>query len=296
MTSNPFAVTNFVAFSTLTGEPAAQSLALALEDLNPAPQGVGTFEADEASALWEISAYFVERPDEIALDLLAAAYGARPFAVSRMDERDWVAQVKRELTPVVADRFFIYGEHDAEKLPKNAYGLLIEAAMAFGTGHHDTTRGCLLAMSRLAKGGFKPRNVMDVGAGTGVLAMGAARLWRRPALATDIDPVAGRTARENARANSLTPWVFAGTAIGFRHPLARQRAPFDLAVANILANPLKKLAPEMRAHVAPGGRAILSGILNRQANGVEEVYKRHGFRRDFKLVLGEWSTLALKRV
>ena len=296
MTSNPFAVTNFVAFSTLTGEPAAQSLALALEDLNPAPQGVGTFEADEASALWEISAYFVERPDEIALDLLAAAYGARPFAVSRMDERDWVAQVKRELTPVVADRFFIYGEHDAEKLPKNAYGLLIEAAMAFGTGHHDTTRGCLLAMSRLAKEGFKPRNVMDVGAGTGVLAMGAARLWRRPALATDIDPVAGRTARENARANGLTPWVFAGTAIGFQHPQARRRAPFDLAVANILANPLKKLAPEMRAHVAPGGRAILSGILNRQANGVEEVYKRHGFRRDFKLVLGEWSTLALKRV
>ncbi len=287
--------TNHVAFTTLTGDEAAKSLASALEELDPAPEGVGTFEVDEASQFWELSVYFTSAPDGVALDLLAAAYGARPFVVSRMDDRDWVAQVRRELTPVEADRFFIYGAHDVDKVPGNAYGLLIEAAMAFGTGHHDTTRGCLLAMSRLAKRGFAPRNVVDVGAGTGVLAMGAAKLWRKKALATDIDPIAARTARENAVANGLHPWIFTGAAVGFDHPQARRRRPFDLALANILANPLKRLAPDMRAHIAPGGRAILSGILNRQADGVEAVYKRHGFRRDFKLVLGDWTTLTLRR-
>lgn len=287
--------TNHVAFTTLTGEAAAQDLALALEEIDPAPAGVGTFEVDEASQLWEISVYFTQKPDGVALDLLAAAYGARPFAVSRMDDRDWVAQVRRELTPVEADRFFIYGAHDADKVPGNAYGLLIEAAMAFGTGHHDTTKGCLLAMSRLAKRGWRPRSVVDVGSGTGVLAMGAVKLWRKRALATDIDPIAARTARENAVANGLQPWVFSGAAVGFQHPQARRRRPFDLALANILANPLKKLAPQMRAHLAPGGRAILSGILNRQADGVEAVYKGHGFRRDSKLVLGDWTTLTLRR-
>lgn len=293
--SKPIPTTNHVAFTTLTGEAAAQSLAVALEEIDPAPGGVGTFEVDEASQLWEISAYFTQRPDGVALDLLAAAYGARPFAVSRMDDRDWVAQVRRELTPVQADRFFLYGAHDADKVPGNAYGLLIEAAMAFGTGHHDTTKGCLLAMSRLAKQGFSPRSVMDVGAGTGVLAMGAAKLWRKRALATDIDPIAARTARENAVANGLQPWIFTGAAIGFRHPQTRARRPFDLALANILANPLKKLAPDMRANLAPGGRAILSGILNRQADGVEAIYRSHGFRRDFKLTLGDWTTLTLRR-
>ena len=288
-------MTTWTALTTLDGEAAAQALAAAVERLDPAPTAVGVLEIEDGSGRREVGAHFPEPPDEIGLALLAAVHGARPFAVSRVEDRDWVAQVRRELTPVEAGRFILYGGHDAHRIPVNRVGIRIEAAMAFGTGHHGTTRGCLLLLERLIRRGEKPRRVADIGCGTGVLAMAAAKVWRAPCLATDIDPVASWTARENVRANRLHPWVSTGQAVGFRGGLARARAPYDLIFANILAAPLKRLAPELARHLAPGGVAILSGLLAAQARGVEAVYAGHGLRRADRVALGDWVSLMLRK-
>ncbi len=285
----------WTALTTLKGHPAAEALAEAMERLDPAPTGVGVMEIEDGSGRHEVGGYFPGKPDEAGLALLAKIHGARDFAVSRLDDRDWVAQVRRELTPVEAGRFILYGAHDADRIPVNRIGLLIEAAMAFGTGHHGTTRGCLLLLDGLIRRGLVARRVADIGCGTGVLAMGAARAWRVPCLATDIDPVAVATAAENVRANRLQPWVQTAYAVGFRSPLIRARAPFDLVFANILAAPLKRMAPDMARHLAPGGAAILSGLLRSQARGVEAVYAGHGLRREGRVDLGEWSSLLLRR-
>ena len=266
-----------------------------METLGPAPTGLGVFEVEDGSGLWEVAGYFDARPDETALALLAAAHGARPFAVSRVEDRDWVAQVRRELTPVHAGRFLIHGGHDLNRVAPNRLGLRIEAAMAFGTGHHGTTRGCLLLFEEWLRQGGRPVRAADVGCGTGVLAMAAAKALRIPCVATDIDPVAVATARENAAANGLSPWIRTGRAAGFHSPLVRDRAPYDLIFANILAQPLKRLAPGFAAHLGPGGSAVLSGLLSSQAAGVEAVFRGHGLVRAATVTLGDWTSLRLVR-
>ena len=284
----------WTALTTLPGKDAAQELADAMERLSPEPTGVGVFEIEDGSGLFEVGGYFESRPDMAGLAVLAALHGAADFSVSRVEDRDWVAQVRRELHPVHAGRFTVYGAHDSHRVGPERIGLRIEAAMAFGTGHHGTTRGCLLLIDRLARIGVQPRRVADIGCGTAVLAMAAARVWRARCVATDIDPVAAATARENVRANGLTPWIVTGTATGFRHKALRDAAPFDLICANILAGPLKRLAPEIARHLAPGGRTILSGLLKDQAKGVEAVFGGHGMLCEARVVLGDWVSLMLR--
>ncbi len=283
------------ALTTVAGAARAEALGEALERLDPAPGGIGVFEIEDGSGRWEVGGYFDAAPDIAGLALLAAVHGATDFAVSRVEDRDWVAQVRRELHPVHAGRFTVYGAHDAHRVGPERIGLRIEAAMAFGTGHHATTRGCLLLIDRLARRGVRPRRVADIGCGTGVLAMGAARAWRARCIATDIDAIAAATARENVRANGLAPWVTTGRATGFRHAGLRAGAPFDLVCANILAGPLKRLAPDIARHLAPGGRAILSGILRGQAAGVEAVFRGHGMPRVDRVILDDWVSLMLRR-
>lgn len=285
----------YTALTTLTGQTGAEALADALDDLEPAPMGVGTFEVEDGSGTWEVGGYFEEAPDIAGLALLAEIHGARPFAISEVPDTDWVAHVKRELTPVVAGRFFVYGSHDADKIPENAEPLLIEAAMAFGTGHHGTTQGCLRALDRLVTQDAPHASVVDIGCGTAVLAMGAARVWPGIMLASDIDPVAVDVARVNVAANDLEGRVHCLVATGLDHPDLAAAAPFDLVFANILKGPLIDLAPEMTAAMAPGGHAILSGILNEQADEVVAVYTRAGNSLAHREIIGDWTTLTFQK-
>lgn len=285
----------FTALTTLPGKAAAEKLGAAMEHLDPEPTGVGVFEVEDGSGLWEVGGYFTEMPDDTALTLLALAMGANPFVVSELPETDWVAHVRRELSPVVAGRFFVYGSHDAGNIPPGTEPLLIEAAMAFGTGHHGTTLGCLRALDRIANDGFTGLNVADIGCGTAVLAMAAARIWPNPVLASDIDEVAVDVARSNVQANALEGRVICLESAGFAHPDLSAAAPFDLVFANILKGPLIALAPDMAQRIATGGYAILSGILNEQADEVADVYAGCGFAPVHREEILDWTTLTLTR-
>lgn len=285
----------YTALTTLPGKAPAETMAEALETLTPEPTGVGVFEIEDGSGLWEVGAYFEAAPDQAALALLAALHGAKPFVISELPEVDWVAKVRRDLSPVVAGRFFVYGSHDADKVPGDAEALLIEASMAFGTGHHGTTLGCLRALDRLATQGFVGRSVVDLGCGTAVLAMAAARIWPGLMLAGDIDEVAVEVAQANVLANGLTGRVDCVQAAGLDHPRLRAAAPFDLVFANILKGPLIALASEISAALAPGGRVILSGILNEQAEEVLGVYSRLGNSLAHREMIDDWTTLTMQK-
>ncbi|WP_299813663.1 50S ribosomal protein L11 methyltransferase [uncultured Jannaschia sp.] len=286
---------SWTALTTLEDRAGAEGLGDALE-LQLEPDGVGVFEMEDGSGLWEVGVYFAEAPDETALALLAAAYGARPFTISEVPPTDWVAHVRRELRPVEAGRFFVYGSHDAESVPADRVALLIEAAMAFGTGHHGTTQGCLQAFEALLQAERMPGPVADIGAGTAVLAMAAAMVWEDvPVIASDIDAVAVEVAAANVAENGLAGRIECVEAAGFGHPVLTEAAPFALIFANILKGPLIDLAPDLAAHAAPGGHAILSGILNPQAEDVIAAYTAAGFALADRLTLGDWTTLTLRR-
>jgi ribosomal protein L11 methyltransferase len=280
------------ALTTLPGPAAAHALAAALERMTPAPVGVGVFEIEDG---WEVGAYFEDAPDMVILMVLAAAFGAADFAVSELPEVDWVAKVRRELHPVEAGRFFVYGSHDAHRVPEGRIALQIEATVAFGTGHHGTTLGCLRAFDRLLDQQFRPARVADIGCGTAVLAMAAAAVLPDALiLASDIDTVAVDVARANVAINGLDGRISCIEAAGFDHPSLRA-APFNLIFANILKGPLIDLAPAMAIHAAPAGHVILSGLLVVQAEAVLAAYTTAGFMPLSREDIGEWSTLVLRR-
>lgn len=286
----------FTALTTLPGEAAALALSEAVEKMQPEPTGVGVFEIEDGSGLWEVGVYFLEPPNEGILDMLALAFGAKPFVMSELPEIDWVAKVRRELSPVEAGRFFVYGSHDADKVPEGRIALQIEATVAFGTGHHGTTLGCLRAFDRLYEAGLRPAKVADIGCGTAVLAMAAAAVLPDAlVLASDIDEVAVDVALANVAINGMEGRLECMEAAGFAHPRLAEAAPFDLVFANILKGPLIELAPPMAAHVGLGGLCILSGLLVVQAESVTAAYVAAGFALQAREDIGEWSTLVLAR-
>jgi ribosomal protein L11 methyltransferase len=291
----------YTALTTLTGEDAATALAEAMEKMTPEPTGVGVFEIEDDSGLWEVGAYFLEPPDLVMLEVFALAFDARPFAISELPEVDWVAKVRRELSPVEAGRFYVYGSHDADKVPAvlaqgGRIALQIEATVAFGTGHHGTTLGCLRAWDRLYGEGFRPAKVADIGCGTAVLAMAAAAvLPNARVIASDIDQVAVDVALANVAINGMEGRIECLEAAGFAHPAIKAAAPFDLIFANILKGPLIELAPPMAAHTAAGGIVILSGLLVVQAEAVTAAYVANDFTPVSREDLGEWSALVLRR-
>ncbi len=283
------------ATTAVAGAAAAAVLRDALDDLDPAPVASDLNDHDDGSGLWDVAGLFDAAPDLAGLALLARLHDAPDFEIARVDDRDWVAQVRAELTPVAAGRFVVYGSHDRDRIPPNRIGLEIEAAQAFGTGHHATTQGCLVALDRLVRRSLVARRVADIGGGTGVLAMAAASVWPAVAIAGDIDPLATETARANVAANGLSARVGCVTAAGFRHPRLQAGAPYDLIFANILAGPLRRMAGDVAANHAPGGIAILSGILARQAPAVTATYRSWGYRPRETVRIGEWTTLVLRR-
>ena len=289
-------MTTFTALTTLPGRINASDLGDALERLTPEPIGVGVFELEDGSGLWEVGAYFSEKPDDISLALLAAVFQAEEFKISELPQIDWVSKVQRSLKPVVAGRFFVYGSHDSDKVPPDCEPLLIEASMAFGTGHHGTTKGCLLALEQLIKDGFKAKNVIDVGCGTAVLAMAAARIFSANVIASDIDSVAHSVAKMNINANGLDQNIQCFEASGFAHEQIKTKNPFDLIFANILLAPLLAIATDISKYSLSGGYVVLSGILSEQAELVVNKYTGVGFSLSNQIEIGEWVTIIFRKI
>jgi ribosomal protein L11 methyltransferase len=249
--------------------------------------------------LWDVTAYFADPPDQVSIrglvGIAAGADVAETIAFDTVEAKDWVKASLEDLVPVLAGRFVVHGQHDRDRIAPNKLSIEIEAALAFGTGHHGTTRGCLLLLDHVLKA-WRPQRVLDLGTGTGVLAIAAAKALHERILASDIDPLSIVVARENAQANETGHLIEMIHATGFAAPQFAQRGPFDLVLANILANPLRQLATPMARHLAPSALVILSGLLTHQVPAVIAAYRARGLVPLRQLRIEGWSSLLLRHV
>jgi len=278
-------------------EPTARRISdILTESLPEGEAAIAAFEGP--TGRWDISMHFADPPNEAAIrDLIGLAAGddaARNVQFDTVEPKDWVKATLAELVPVHAGRFIVHGQHDRAKVAPNKLGIEIEAALAFGTGHHGTTRGCLLLLGGLLKA-FRPRRVLDLGTGTGVLAIAAAKALHEKVLASDIDALSVKVAAENAQANGVGQLVEFAVGSGFSASLLRQRQPFDLVLANILANPLRQMATSMARHLAGEGRVILSGLLSAQATSVIAAYRSRGLVLERHIRIDGWISLLLRK-
>jgi ribosomal protein L11 methyltransferase len=287
---------SFVARMAIDGAQARAAAEALSECLDPADTAVSAFES--APGQWQLELHLAQAPDLEALRALVAtvtgAAAAAAMTLAPVAKRDWVKASLAGLKPVQAGRFLLHGAHHRNALPARAITIEIEAALAFGTGHHGTTRGCLLALDRILRA-HRPQRVLDVGTGTGVLAIAAAKALRRPVLASDIDPTSVKVARANARANGVGAFVSVLRAAGLAGKTFRRRGPYPLAFANILLLPLVRLADPLSRRIAPGGFLVLSGLLRPQANAALSAYRMQGLYLVARIDLDEWSTLILRR-
>ncbi|MBO0902249.1 50S ribosomal protein L11 methyltransferase [Jiella sonneratiae] len=254
-------------------------------------------EIDEAAGIVEVAAYLAAEDGDDRTEEFRTAAGLRPddeIGREELADRDWMAAVLAELKPVRAGRFVVHGAHDRDKVGAHELSIEIEAGLAFGTGHHATTAGCLAMIDEIVRL-RRPGRVLDLGTGSAVLAIAAAKLARLQVLATDVDPVAVAVAAANVRANGVARFVETIRADGFAAPAVRRRAPYELIVANILAGPLIHLAPAFRRHAARRADVILSGILVSQVAAVRAAYRAQGFVHRETRVIGEWAALHLRR-
>jgi ribosomal protein L11 methyltransferase len=318
-----------------TDEQSAHRVADLVAESLPADEiAVGL--VDIGAGRWRVAMYFRVSPDEKTIRALTASAAgdaaAKALRFERVAAKDWVRESLAGLAPVTAGRFVVHGAHDRARIPFNRIGIEIEAALAFGTGHHGTTRGCLLALDRICnsmskrhpihrhpevraegtprrmsaravalRGSLRShlrvtgigRRILDLGTGSGVLAIAAARTLRQPVLATDIDGSAVRAARANAALNRAGSFVEFVKADGVTGPKLRERAPYDLILANILLRPLQRLAAPLTRLAAPGARVVLSGLLASQANAAISAYR--GLALERRIELDGWTTLILVR-
>lgn len=282
----------------------AKALSGEMPELDALPEApvIVTREIDEDAGLWQLDAYMDDRPGAALVTLLQSlvpsATGTKSV-VAELPEEDWVTLSQQGLEPVQAGRFFVHTSSHADRIPPGTTPFLIDASQAFGTGGHDTTAGCLAMLDRLARQGASPRNIADIGTGTGLLAFAALALWPRARMiASDIDPASIFVTRDNAAINGVTLGRGGGrlalaVAPGTDHPAIRHRAPYDLVIANILAGPLITLAPDIGAATAPGGHAILAGLIARQLEPVLAAYRAQGFRLAARGGSAEWPCLLL---
>ena len=257
---------------------------------------IAAFEASDKS--WDITIHFADPPDRDAIRALVARTAsdeiASRIAYETVEAKDWVKASLDGLAAVNAGRFIVHGQHHRDSIAPNRIGIEIEAALAFGTGHHGTTRGCLLLLDQILKH-KTPRHVLDLGCGTGVLGIAAAKALRWKVLASDIDLKSTQVARENSRLNGTGALTQIVCAPGFSSPHFQQQPKFDLVLANILANPLRRLASPMAAHLALPAYVILSGLLPDQANAVIAAYRMVGLVLVRKIQIDGWTSLLLYR-
>lgn len=275
---------------------AAERIALALEEaVEPEAVAVGLF--DRGRGRFEIFAHYQEPPPrEALLRLIAQSAGdgaLGPLRIEALPQADWVTLSQGKRGPVAAGRFLVHGSHDRGRVPHGRFNLEIDAGQAFGTAHHASTRGCLLALDDTLKR-TRPRVIVDIGTGTGILAIAAAMALRQSLTASDNDKLAVSIAAANARLNGVGSLVGAVEATGFEHPRLRSRKA-DLVLANLLERALYDLAPAFARNVAPGGRAILSGLTETQARGIEARYLSLGFAMEKRFILDGWATLVIVR-
>ncbi|MBC8012697.1 MAG: 50S ribosomal protein L11 methyltransferase [Methyloceanibacter sp.] len=274
----------------------AERIARALEEaLDPSPVAVGLF--DRGEGRFEVFAHYAEPPRHDALLALiaqaACGDGIGPLRIEELPPADWVTLSQEKRGKVEAGRFLVHGSHDRGQLSRRRLAIEIDAGQAFGTAHHASTRGCLVALDDQLKR-LRPRSVIDIGTGTGILAIAAAKALGRCVTASDSDPLAVAIAADNARKNGVKPLVRVLRAPGFAHSrLSRVQA--DLVLANLLERVLHDLAPLFAQRVAPGGTAILSGLTETQARGIEARYRAHGFAIEKRIILDGWATLVITR-
>jgi ribosomal protein L11 methyltransferase len=287
----------------VSDEQRARAVAdLIVESFEPAEAASTAFETDDpwpgGGKAWLVEAYFGSEPDEAAVRALVAAASdeatARSAAFGLTERRDWVANSLAGLKPVRAGRFLVHGGHDRARVGANDVAIEIEAGLAFGTGHHGTSRGCLIHFDRLLKL-RRPKRVLDVGCGAGVLAIAAAKVLRRKIWLGDIDPVAVAVANANARLNGVGALCRAVVSRGVENERLREGEPYDLVFANILAKPLRLLAPSLAAVMSADGEAIVSGLLLADVAGVLASWRAQGFHLADRLDLEGWASLRLRR-
>jgi ribosomal protein L11 methyltransferase len=296
MTSTLTPSTHRATFAIGHEQQAKRALDLLTESFFEGQAAIAAFEGP--GGRWAITMHFAEAPDQAAIrELVRLAAGddvADAITFDSVAAKDWVKATLDELVPVHAGRFIVHGAHDRRNVASNMLGLEIEAALAFGTGHHGTTRGCLWLLDAVLKS-YRPRRVLDLGTGTGVLAIAAAKALQIKVLASDIDSLAVRTARDNAGLNRVGGRVRTIRANGLAAPEFASRGPFDLVLANILANPLRQLATPLARQLAPSALVILSGLLPHQAQGVVAAYRARGLLLMRHLEIEGWSSLLMRR-
>ena len=284
----------FVARLTADERAARRIADVLAESLDPAETAFAAFEQPDGR--WRVDVHFATRPEQAKLRALIAETAGKTLAnalvVERIAPQNWVKKSLIGLRPVTAGRFVIHGAHDRDRVPAHCLGIEIEAATAFGTGHHGTTRGCLLALDAIARQ-RKPRHILDLGTGSGILAIAAAKLWHAPVLATDIDARSAEAARANARLNGVGAFVTAVHAADLRAPEIVRHAPFDLAMANILLRPLQRLAAPLARQLMPNARLVLSGILAAQESAAVTAYRSQGLVLERSFTLDGWATLVM---
>jgi ribosomal protein L11 methyltransferase len=288
--------THRASFAIGSEQTAKRVVDLLTESFSDGQAAIAAFEGD--AGRWHISMHFAEAPDQASIrELVGVAVGdeiAGNIAFDIVEPKDWVKATLQQLVPVRAGRFIVHGRHDRAKVPPNKIGVEIEAALAFGTGHHGTTRGCLLLLDHVLKA-YRPRRVLDLGTGTGVLAISAAKALHIKLLASDIDPLSVKVARENARYNGTGHLVNTIRATGFSALQFERDRPFDLVLANILANPLRQMATPMARHLASSALVILSGLLPHQAQSVIAAYRARGLVLERHIQIEGWSSLLMRK-
>lgn len=261
---------------------------------------VSSFEDEKNPVQWRVDLLCAGVPDMTEINqrllLLSALYD---FSMPKpemqiIEQRDWVSEISRSFPPIRAGRFFVCGTHYRGLKPHDAIPLLIDAGAAFGSGEHGTTHGCLTALEWIARR-RKIRNVLDVGCGSGILGIAAAKLFKCPVIAVDLDPVAAQVTADNIRLNRVTKYVRAGVSDGYEAPLVRKAAPYDLIFSNILARPLMALAPALARSLASDGLAVLSGLLASQEAMVMSAHQAQGLKLVKRIPYGEWRTLIISR-